>query len=106
MDFTQPAVKLERLIRGLNPWPSAYTLLDGKTLKVWQAEVEEDKFQENAAVESTKPGEVIEVRRDSIAVKTGEGILVMKELQLEGKKRMTADAFLRGYPITPGTMLG
>lgn len=99
IDFTQPAEKLECLIRGLNPWPSAFTQLDGKTLKLWQAEVVHKEAK-------AEPGEVIEVNKDSIAVMTGEGILLIKELQLEGKKRMSADAFLRGYPVKVGTILG
>ncbi len=113
IDFTQPAVKLERLIRGLNPWPSAYTSLDGKTLKLWQAAVEEmtDTVEDgisNAFSDKTKamPGEVIEIRKDSLVVMTGEGALAIKELQLEGKKRMMADAFLRGYSVPVGTKLG
>ncbi len=121
IDFNQPAVKLERLIRGLNPWPSAFTRLDDKNLKLWKAEVESDTFIKEHGVDNPKldidreaigtdktavPGEVIQVNNDSISVMTGEGILVIKELQLEGKKRMTADAFLRGYPIPVGTKLG
>lgn len=103
LDFTWPAIKLERWIRGMDPWPSAYTFLDGKTLKIWKAEVEEYQDKEN---KPAKPGEVVEVRKDAIAVMTGEGILVIKELQLEGKKRMPCGAFLLGYPITVGTVLG
>ena len=87
----------------MDPWPSAYTFLDGKTLKIWKAEVEEYQDKEN---KPAKPGEVVEVRKDAIAVMTGEGILVIKELQLEGKKRMPCGAFLLGYPITVGTVLG
>ncbi len=102
IDFAQPAEKIERLVRGLNPWPSAYTWLEGKTLKLWKTDVEEDK----ADYANCLPGEVVEVRRDSLAVKTGKGILVIRELQLEGKKRMAAEAFLRGYPILVGTKLG
>lgn len=104
IDFTQPAVKIERLIRGLNPWPSAYTFLDGKTLKLWSATVEEKNTVDvsNTAI----PGEVIKVNKDSIAVMTGEGVLVIKELQLEGKKRMPTESFLRGYTISLGTKLG
>lgn len=99
IDFTASAVVIERLIRGLNPWPSAYTRLDHKTLKLWRAEVEELPLQ-------AEPGEVVEIRKDAIVVATGEKALVIRELQLEGKKRMTADAFLRGYPIPVGTKLG
>ena len=106
LDFTQPAVKLERLIRGLNPWPSAYTFLDGKTLKLWQAEVESDEeFQENRE-NYFVPGTVAEIRKDALVIATGEGFLVIRELQLEGKKRMSAEAFLRGYDIPSGTKLG
>jgi methionyl-tRNA formyltransferase len=101
MDFSQPAVKLERLIRGLNPWPSAFTFLDGKTLKLWQAEAC-DEVQSSSCV----PGEIVEVQKDAIVVMTGKGLLVIHELQLEGKKRMMTDAFLRGYPVAAGVKLG
>lgn len=101
LDFTWSAEKLERYIRGLNPWPSAYTTLDGKTLKLWQAKVEAGSLTDQKA-----PGEIIELRKDSFVVVTGDGVLVVKEVQLEGKKRMTVDAFLRGYPIMTGTRLG
>jgi methionyl-tRNA formyltransferase len=99
IDFSMPAVQIERLIRGLDPWPSAYTHFNGKTLKLWRAEVE-------AAGVQAAPGEIIEVRRDAIVVMTGEKALVITELQLEGKKRMAAEAFLRGYPVSAGTKLG
>lgn len=101
IDFSQSAVEIERLIRGLNPWPSAYTNLESKTLKLWRAQVEENKNNFEG-----EPGEIVELRKDSFVVLTGEGLLVVKELQLEGKKRMTADAFLRGYPLKIGSRLG
>lgn len=106
IDFTQPAVKIERLIRGLNPWPSAYTFLDGKTLKIWSATVREGEESIQNQALTVLPGEIIEVEKDTFSVMTGEGVLVVKELQLEGKKRMQSDAFLRGYSITLGTKLG
>lgn len=98
MDWTKPADELERLIRGLNPWPSAYTHFHEKTLKIWAAEVESQNS-------SFAPGTVSKVSKDAIYVQTGDGTLVIRELQLEGKKRMTADAFLRGYPVTVGEFL-
>ncbi|MFA9463876.1 MAG: methionyl-tRNA formyltransferase [Velocimicrobium sp.] len=98
IDFSKSADEIERLIRGLNPWPSAYTMLDGKTLKIWDADVVEGKL--GALI-----GEITEVRKDCFVVQTGNGALTIKELQLEGKKRMTIDAFLRGYTITVGTVL-
>lgn len=99
IDFHQPAISIERLIRGLNPWPSAFTFLDGKTLKIWSAAVDFNNTE-------GQPGEIIEIKKDAIIVKTGEGNLVIKELQLEGKKRLTADAFLRGCSLTVGLKLG
>ncbi|MBH1941348.1 methionyl-tRNA formyltransferase [Mobilitalea sibirica] len=99
IDFSLSAEQIERLIRGLNPWPSAFTHLDGKTLKLWVAQVEDTDVK-------AEPGEVIEIRKDAIVVMTGKGALILKELQLEGKKRMSADAFLRGYSLSKGTKLG
>lgn len=99
IDFRKSAVEIERLIRGLNPWPSAYTKLNGKILKMWKAKVVE-------CAEGGKPGEVIKTDRDTITVMTGKDALEIYELQLEGKKRLSCDAFLRGYPIEKGTVLG
>lgn len=97
LDFTKSAKELECLIRGLNPWPSAYTKVNGKGLKIWEAAVIDNK--ESAGV----PGEVVFVSKNEIHVQTGEGLLSILSLQLEGKKRMDTDAFLRGYKIEAGT---
>lgn len=99
IDFTMSACSIERLIRGLNPWPSAYTSLDGKVLKIWQADVLEGET-------TGACGEIIQVTKDAIIVQTGEGHLAIQELQLEGKKRMSVDAFIRGYEVNVGTKLG
>lgn len=105
IDFSMPAIEIERLIRGLNPWPSAYTKLDNKTLKIWQAEVYEDRGDIEIA-DRKEAGTITAVTKTSIDVLTGSGILSIKELQLEGKKRMTAEAFLRGMKLETGTLLG
>ncbi len=102
IDWNKPAQELECLVRGLNPWPSAYTYLKGKTLKIWKASVEEQQEQSGCP----KPGTVTEVSKNGIMVQTGQGILNLLEVQLEGKKRMKTDAFLRGYPIESGITLG
>ena len=99
IDFSKEAEVIERLIRGLNPWPSAYTKLGNKTLKIWVADVLEEEY-EGAF------GEIIKVSKNEIFVKCGKGTLSLKEIQLEGKKRMQTDAFLRGYQLEQGTMLG
>ncbi|MDO4938542.1 MAG: methionyl-tRNA formyltransferase [Lachnospiraceae bacterium] len=80
IDFNDSAVKIERLVRGLNPWPSAYTTLNGKTLKIWKARVSETGDDDNP-----------------LCFKTGDGYLYATEVQLEGKKRMDAATFLLGY---------
>ncbi len=99
IDFSKSAEEIERLIRGFNPWPSAYTKLGSKTLKIWEADVLNEEYE--GAV-----GEIIKVSKNEIYVKTGKGTLSLKEIQLEGKKRMTADAFLRGYQLESGILLG
>ena len=99
MDFHKDAEQLERLVRGLDPWPSAYTYLDGKVLKVWKSEVSRE---ETAA----EPGTVIRTDRKGIYVSCGKEVLILTELQLAGKKRMSADAFLRGYAVREGMLLG
>ncbi|MDE5780981.1 MAG: methionyl-tRNA formyltransferase [Lachnospiraceae bacterium] len=99
IDFGKSAEEIERLIRGLNPWPSAYTSLNGKTLKIWDADVRKEKTD-------IPPGEIIEVTNDEILVSTGDGVLIINELQLEGKKRMDTESFLRGYKVEKGEKLG
>lgn len=96
IDFNQPAVVIERLIRGLNPWPSAYTYIDGKTLKIWEAEVLDRNY-------GCEYGEVAEVTRNCLIIQTGIGALSVKSVQLQGKKRMDIAAFLNGYTIEKGT---
>ena len=98
IDWNMDAAAIDRLIRGLNPWPSAYTHLDGRTLKIWKAQVREGNPEGVC-------GQIVETGRDSISVKTGNGVLVLQEVQLEGKKRMDAGAFLRGFPLKAGTVL-
>lgn len=99
IDWKMPASEAECLIRGLNPWPSAFTELDGKMLKIWKAEV-------IGAESGQEPGTIVKTDKDSIFVQTGKGQLNLKEIQLEGKKRMECGAFLRGYPVKAGTHLG
>ncbi len=100
IDWSRDAGSIERLIRGLNPWPSAYTNWDGKVMKIWEARAEK-----RAAEAGGVPGTVISVEKDGFCVETGDGVLKVLALQIPGKKRMEADAFLRGYEIAPGTVL-
>ncbi|MBE5826061.1 MAG: methionyl-tRNA formyltransferase [Butyrivibrio sp.] len=102
LDFTKDAESLRNLVRGLNPWPSAYTYLGNKMLKIWKAEtldaLDKDKDKE--------PGTVTAVYKDSFDVLTGDKLLRILEVQLEGKKRMTVKDFLLGYHLNAGDKLG
>ena len=99
IDFTKSAREIECLIRGMNPWPSAYTSLDGKTMKVWEADVLDAQSKE-------EPGMIVEVNKKEIIVATGSNDLALHEIQLAGKKRMQVQAFLLGYQVEAGTKLG
>lgn len=100
IDWKMSAKEIERLIRGLNPWPSAYTRWNenDKGMKIWEAEVAEGQTDKAA-------GTVVEVAKDGFFVQTGEGLLKITALQIPGKKRMDAAAFLRGYQMETGTVL-
>ena len=99
IDWTKKAEETERLIRGLNPWPSAYTSWNGKVMKIWKAVVTD--IQTDAV-----PGTVISVEKEGFTVQCGEKGLKILELQIPGKKRMDAGAFLRGYELPENTLLG
>lgn len=98
IDWNQSAVSIERLIRGLNPWPSAYTDWNGKVMKIWEAEVVEKQTEE-------VPGTIVDVEKGGFLVQTGMNCLKVTALQIPGKKRMDAGAFLRGYQIEEHTIL-
>ena len=100
INFGKSAEELERLVRGLNPWPSAFTFWNGKTLKVWESFVVKS---EETGAEKSEPGTVVKTDKKGIYVACGEDVLVLSQVQLEGKKRMDADAFLRGCHIETGS---
>ncbi len=96
IDWTKDAKSIECLIRGLNPWPSAYTHLGSRMFKIWKAKV---VFGERTAT----PGCIVKVEKDRIRVQTGDGFLEVFDVQPEGKKRMSVEAFLNGYAVEEGT---
>ena len=99
IDWNKSGVEIERLIRGLSPWPSAYTNWNDKVMKIWDAEVASGASESN-------PGTIVKVEKEAFYVQTGDGLLKVLELQIPGKKRMDAGAFLRGYQVKEGEMLG
>ncbi|MCR5791303.1 MAG: methionyl-tRNA formyltransferase [Lachnospiraceae bacterium] len=99
LDFSKEAIVLEREIRGFYSWPGAYTVCHGKILKVFKAEVFSEK------PENAEPGTILSLK-DGIAVACKEGVLLLKEVQLAGKRRMEASDYLRGCSMTVGERLG
>ena len=99
IDWAEPAVKIERLVRGLNSWPGTYTHWNGKVMKIWRVAAE------TAETADVQPGTVVSVEKESFAVQTGDGVLRVLEVQMPGKKRMDAGAFLRGNTMEPGGLL-
>ena len=109
LDFTKSARQIECLIRGLNPWPSAFTHLNGKMLKIWDADVvndSDDIINNNNVSKECEAGTVCYVDKKTFIIKCGKDYLKVNELQLEGKKRMSTDAFLLGSHVEEGTALG
>jgi methionyl-tRNA formyltransferase len=98
LDWTRPAVELERVVRAMQPAPAAFTTAGDRLLKVHRAAF--------APAAHGSPGSVLAAGGAGIDVATGDGALRLVEVQLEGKKRMAARAFLAGHPLPPGTRLG
>ena len=98
LDFSWDAEKLERYVRGLNPWPGTYTFRDGQMLKIWAAEVCDGSYE-------AMPGTVVAVDKNSFSVQTGSGVLRVTEVQPQGKRRMSAEEYLRGYRLEQGLVL-
>ncbi|WEK35334.1 MAG: methionyl-tRNA formyltransferase [Candidatus Pseudobacter hemicellulosilyticus] len=91
IDWNQSTAAIHNLIRGLSPFPGAYTTLEGKTLKIYRSQ------KEIAGSIPQQPGELITDQKSYLKFSTADGYIQVLELQLEGKKRMTAGDFLRGY---------
>lgn len=99
IDFSASADSIERKIRAFYPWPGTYTELGGDIFKIWQADcLVEDHEKE--------PGTVIAADKEGIKVCTGKGVLVLKEVQSPGKKRMKCEDWLKGNSIEINTILG
>jgi methionyl-tRNA formyltransferase len=88
-------------VRGMNPWPVAYTTLHGKRFKIWRTEIVDETY-----VSDKPPGTILRVTDSSIEVQTGQGIIGILELQPEGKRCMTAEELLRGQPLEAGNQFG
>ena len=105
IDFNKSATEIERLIRGMNPWPSAYTKYEGKVLKIWEAKVSENISELPNINLRENYGKIYSFNKD-IFIICNNSVLKVLSLQLEGKKRMSAKDFLLGREIKQGYVLG
>lgn len=92
IDWSKPAGAIHNKIRAMNPWPGAYTFINGVRVEIWESELGEK-------MSSGKPGTVVLLNKSGIGVSTENGVLLIKELQAEGKKRIKAPDFVHGYRI-------
>lgn len=102
IDWSKSSTAIVNLIRGLSPYPGAFTTYKGKILKIHRARV--SKVKKSSAI---PPGRIVKSReKEQMWVKSGDGVVLILELQPEGRRRMTAGEFLRGHPLKPGDQLG
>jgi len=99
IDWSQPANVLHNRIRGLTPWPGTFTRMGGRILKIFRSEVDKTP-------QSHPPGVIVNVAYKGIRVATGKGHIILKEVQLEGKRRLSVREFLLGHHVDTGTILG
>jgi methionyl-tRNA formyltransferase len=97
VDWTKSATTIYNLVRGVTPWPGAFTTLGAQTVKIHSGRIE------SGSCSGAKPGAIMAGSEGSIVVATGGGAYGITELQIEGKKRVSAGEFLRGFRIKEGT---
>lgn len=99
IDFTASVKKVHDLIRGTDPWPGAYALLNGEKLKIWRSNTELGDISLPAEAYAAAPGTLITAGKDMLFVKCKDGLLQLLELQLPGGKRLCTRDFLRGHAM-------
>ncbi|AVD37586.1 methionyl-tRNA formyltransferase [Clostridioides difficile] len=99
IDFSKSAREIHNLVRGVNPWPSAYTTYNDVIMKVWKTKVLDEKSTKDA-------GTIIDVSKDGIKVSTIDNVLLIEEIQMPNKKRMLVGEYIKGNTIETGLVLG
>ena len=98
IDWSKSAREIHNLVRGVNPWPSAYTNYEGSTMKIWKTEVLNE-------TSNKEPGTIVKVDKDGIRVSTKDNVVLVKEIQMPGKKRVPVSEFIKGNSINTNTIL-
>jgi methionyl-tRNA formyltransferase len=107
IDWSKPAVEIDRMLRAYTPWPGAFTFWNQSTLRVMYAVVSEERFGEPASRRVSEPaGRVIELDKNRVGVITGTGMLELREVQLAGRRVMPIEEFVRGHRAFIGSTLG
>ncbi|EQF23870.1 methionyl-tRNA formyltransferase [Clostridioides difficile CD160] len=99
IDFSKNAMEIHNLVRGVNPWPSAYTTYNGVTMKIWKTKVLDEESTKDA-------GTIIDVNKEGIKVSTKDKVLLIEEIQMPNKKRMLVGEYIKGNTIETGLVLG
>lgn len=99
IDWKKPAKEIHNLIRGVNPWPSAYTSYENQIMKIWKTKVLNEKSNK-------EPGTIISVDKEGIKVCTGDKLILISEIQMSGKKRMIVSEYIKGNTINTDVILG
>ena len=99
IDWSKSAREIHNLVRGVNPWPSAYTIYEGCTMKIWKTKVLNETSDKN-------PGTVINVDKEGIKVSTKDNVILIEEIQMPGKKRVLVSEYIKGNSISTNTVLG
>jgi methionyl-tRNA formyltransferase len=108
VEWDRSAQAISSLIRALDPWPGAFTIAGGREIKLFSSKVEdrEGPDPDCGPAKSGIPGRVACRSAEGLLVETGKGVVVIREMQAPGKRRLAASDFLRGFPINDGTLLG
>lgn len=98
IDFNKSSREIHNLVRGVNPWPSAYAIYNEGKMKIWETEVLEEKS-------SKQPGTILKTDKSGIKVSTNDGVILIKEIQMPNKKRMAVSEYIKGNSIEEGLIL-
>lgn len=99
IDWKKSAKEIHNLVRGVNPWPSAYTSYENQTMKIWKTKVLNEKS-------NNEPGTIISVDKEGIKVCTADNLILISEIQMSGKKRMIVSEYIKGNTINTNVILG
>ena len=99
IDFSKSAKEIHNLVRGVNPWPSAYTTYKGQTMKIWKTKVLSEASDK-------APGTILKVDKEGIRVSTKDNVILISEIQMPGKKRVLVEEYIKGNSIETNEILG